>query len=839
MKKSIHLLLLAALASFVSCKEIQNQLDEYVEVTVFAEASAHRTRAVIADKVGDAYPIFWTTGKQVGFYAGSSQAVWANPSTSGSTTSFSVVLPNETAGNLVALSPKSSDGVQGGFSAYSISSSTVACVVPSEQTPTESSVDEAALLLAAAMEIPSGGIPSEIDMNFAPVNAFGKLVLANLPASNINKVTLEFPRVVAGTNVEYSVEDGTLSGAGVKTLTLLTDDISPDGDGNFTVWFGCVPVSMNSGTFTVTVEDSRGLTYSKAISLSASKVLEFNAGRVRPIQVDMEGTAIETVKEVTLWSETWTGGTTYETPSAYGFEGTTVYGGGTVKYSQTTTETQLYNESLAGGTAPELLLKKAGRHTWTVAGIPTAGATTMTLTLKANKTSFTVTSTTSGITVTSAGSFTWTIANPSSAPTFTLVFTNTSSGDNVRLDDILLIGTIVSGGVSPTAEVFTDDATDVTTSTAVLHASFANAAVAPDYAGFYWGTSESEMDEDQTYTSNLITSTSGTFSATLDNLTEGVTYYYRAYIKVLEGSEYVEYVSPEVRTLRTGTTQGDVSGDQYGWFELPQMNYNVSGSYKISTDNPDNYYAYHMCAGGEKGPQGKTARNYTLCYSSTHHCPVWVAAPRHSMYVGSSGRNDSYTRDGSVPSGIQYSSKSTGGGCNKGHMLGSAERTSSVATNKQVFYYTNIAPQLSTGFNTGGGGWNLLEDWVDTKVCADTLYEVIGCYFDRFTDGYGNTVSPKTIEFGGRSDVSMPTMFYYVLLRTKKGNTGKALKDCTADEMMCAAFVRAHTNSLKGKKPSRSEMMTVSDLEKITGFTYFINVPNAPKDTYNPTDWGL
>ena len=32
---------------------------------------------------------------------------------------------------------------------------------------------------------------------------------------------------------------------------------------------------------------------------------------------------------------------------------------------------------------------------------------------------------------------------------------------------------------------------------------------------------------------------------------------------------------------------------------------------------------------------------------------------------------------------------------------------------------------------------------------------------------------------------------------------------------------------------------SVSDLEKITGFTYFPNVPQAPKTTYNASDWGL
>ena len=277
---------------------------------------------------------------------------------------------------------------------------------------------------------------------------------------------------------------------------------------------------------------------------------------------------------------------------------------------------------------------------------------------------------------------------------------------------------------------------------------------------------------------------------------------------------------------------------KYGWYELPVMNLKESGGYLTDVNDSDLYYAYHHCAGPEKSG-GKKARNYTVCYSAEHHCPVWVAAPRHAMYqTKATDRTDAYGKDPSIPSGIQYNSKSTGGGCNKGHMLGSAERTSSAATNRQVFYYTNIAPQYSSSFNTGGGGWNTLEDWVDGKVCSDTLYVVIGTHFKTFTDGYGYTGKPATISFGGRSDVTRPSMFYYILLRTKKGNTGKPLSECKRDEIMCAAFVRSHEIA-KGTKVSAKDLMSVSDLEKITGFTYFPNVPQAPKDSYNAKDWGL
>ena len=387
----------------------------------------------------------------------------------------------------------------------------------------------------------------------------------------------------------------------------------------------------------------------------------------------------------------------------------------------------------------------------------------------------------------------------------------------------------------PTATAtVTASVTNIVTTTATLNGTYSGETGEISEVGFYWGTSSNPG------TKVVRTPTNNAFSYNLSGLTVGTTYYYRAYVKEYnESTEQVEERSTAVAQFTAGRSMK-------GWFELPQMNIQKSGNYYINSSDNSQYYAWHMCTGGETGPGGKTARNYTVCYSSTHHCPLWIAAPRHSMYVGSTDRTDAYRQDSLIPTNIQYSSKSTGGGCNKGHMLGSAERTSSIATNKDVFYYPNIAPQLSSGFNTGGGGWNILEDWVDEQVCADTLYEVIGCYFEQFSRQYkknGSTVtvsqSPSTISFGGRSDVHMPTMFYYVLLRTKNGNSGKAVTNCSASELKCAAFVRTHSNDMKGIAVSTYEMMSVSDLEQITGVTYFPNVPNAPKSTFKASDWGL
>jgi DNA/RNA endonuclease G (NUC1) len=145
--------------------------------------------------------------------------------------------------------------------------------------------------------------------------------------------------------------------------------------------------------------------------------------------------------------------------------------------------------------------------------------------------------------------------------------------------------------------------------------------------------------------------------------------------------------------------------------------------------------------------------------------------------------------------------------------------------NEQAFYYSNIAPQLQSGFNTGGGVWNNLESYCDGQLCSDTLYMVNGCYWENY-----NTKSSGTV---------IPTHYYKVLLRTKKGNTGKWVVNCSESELKCVVFMVEHNSSQHQVKPHRGMMMSVAELEEMTGHTFFPNVKNAPKDTYNPSDWGL
>ena len=251
------------------------------------------------------------------------------------------------------------------------------------------------------------------------------------------------------------------------------------------------------------------------------------------------------------------------------------------------------------------------------------------------------------------------------------------------------------------------------------------------------------------------------------------------------------------------------SGAKYaGWAELP-----------AEENNSDYYYAYHMIP--DKG-NGKV-RNFAVCYSEELGCPVWVASPMHSYYTAkNTSRSDAYAPDPKIPSSIQVHKRS---GYTRGHMLGSSDRLVSRGANEQAFYYSNIAPQLQDGFNTGGGVWNNLEEYCDGLLCADTLYMVNGCYWEN-----KRTTSSGTV---------IPTHYYKVLLRTKSGNTGKWVVNCSESELKCVVFMVEHNSDQFKVKPHRGMMMSVAELEEMTGHTFFPNVKNAPKDTYNPSDWGL
>ena len=97
----------------------------------------------------------------------------------------------------------------------------------------------------------------------------------------------------------------------------------------------------------------------------------------------------------------------------------------------------------------------------------------------------------------------------------------------------------------------------------------------------------------------------------------------------------------------------------------------------------------------------------------------------------------------------------------------------------------------------------------------------------HFEPGYGYAYDNK----GNGKACAVPTHYYKVILRTKKGNSGKWVGNCSANELKCVGFWFNHAAK------AQQQMMSVADIEKKTGHTFFPNVSNAPKTVYNASEW--
>ena len=247
------------------------------------------------------------------------------------------------------------------------------------------------------------------------------------PAIKADPTSLSFAAAGESKEVTYTAEN---LGSNQVFATVSGENAS-----QFSATVGNGTVTVTAAENTETTAKTATLTLYIAASEGGEHLDEAIVALTQAGVSSGEGPAIGTV----LWAETWTGGTVGETPSKYGQEGTTVYNNAPITYNQTSTNTKLYAEKLAGGTAPELLLSR-NNQTWTISGIPFEGVTSAVLTMKANnenRTEITYYLDGTGDGVTAPKGVTATINNTSNAKTVTIEIKNTSSS-NVRLDDIEL-----------------------------------------------------------------------------------------------------------------------------------------------------------------------------------------------------------------------------------------------------------------------------------------------------------------------------------------------------------------------------------------------------------------
>lgn len=271
-----------------------------------------------------------------------------------------------------------------------------------------------------------------------------------------------------------------------------------------------------------------------------------------------------------------------------------------------------------------------------------------------------------------------------------------------------------------------------------------------------------------------------------------------------------------------------------GWAELPVMNPVDGVRYATHWVTPDG-----QAQARPDTPQ--RVRNYTIAFDVASRQPLWTAYPMHPWYDGDAGRGSTWRADPYIPvseqPNLHQSYKPIGGkgSFSRGHMLASDCRQRSRAMNDQTFLYTNSAPQTQNAFNAGI--WlkleNLEKEWGFGG--ADTLYVVTGSTFIG-DDGEGLSLTSDN----SGNEIPVPTHFYKALLTTKGTGVGKPVGECSAEELRCVVFYLEHFGHAAGARPTIRHMMSVDDLERVTGMDFFPMISVAAEEVesgFNPVDW--
>lgn len=273
--KSI-LVLAAAAATFASCQN-EALVEQDNLKTVNFLAGDFVTRTAFGTPSGTDYPTFWTVNDslvKIATNGANAKDAVVTPARGGRTASFSLTMEVPVVPSFVfdVVSPASAFVGLSGTKGWNLN-------IPTTQTPSLNSVDEAAQILVAQSDTYSQ-FPESVTLGFLHFTAYGKLNLTSLPGRvKVSSVTLTAASNWAG-RWNCSLEDFSASeNSASATITVKTSSTSD-------IWFACAPVDLGGKTIKVTVATDNG-NYEKVITVPEGK--KFESGKIASFSVDFAG----------------------------------------------------------------------------------------------------------------------------------------------------------------------------------------------------------------------------------------------------------------------------------------------------------------------------------------------------------------------------------------------------------------------------------------------------------------------------------------------------------------------------------------------------------------------
>jgi endonuclease G, mitochondrial len=214
---------------------------------------------------------------------------------------------------------------------------------------------------------------------------------------------------------------------------------------------------------------------------------------------------------------------------------------------------------------------------------------------------------------------------------------------------------------------------------------------------------------------------------------------------------------------------------------------------------------------------------YALSYSRTKGIPNWVSWELNASWLGDAHRVGKFAPDKDLPPDWYHVKPSdyTGSGLDRGHMANSEDRSRSAADNISTFLMTNMLPQAP---DNNRGVWVQLENYCRELVrSGKELFIVSGGHGQG---GVGEKGLKATV---GRGKVLVPAVTWKVILVLDQPNSGVAGVDKNTRTI---AVVMPNQQGIKSNS-WQQYITSVKDVEKLTGYKFFTNVPNDIREVIN------
>jgi DNA/RNA endonuclease G (NUC1) len=213
---------------------------------------------------------------------------------------------------------------------------------------------------------------------------------------------------------------------------------------------------------------------------------------------------------------------------------------------------------------------------------------------------------------------------------------------------------------------------------------------------------------------------------------------------------------------------------------------------------------------------------FALSYSRDAGRPNWVSWHLSDEWVGTLTRVDTFRPDPAVPADWYrvLHTDYAGSGFDRGHMTPNADRDkeTSVPINQATFLMSNMVPQAP---DNNQGPWAAFESYLRTLLPANEIYIVSG------PAGSGGTGSGGFATTIANGHVAVPSSTWKVALVLPKG---------TNDVSRVTAATRTIAINIPNVQGIRNVdwhtyLTTVDQVESMTGYDFFSNVPDAVENS--------